>query len=504
MFRRFIVVSIIILASFVPASGFSVFENEACKFSLRAYTRADLVSIKNQNSLNGSNRDDSSTYLGLDYHIALQADGKDGRPSWYVKVERNGPYDYDAPLFVHNTLMPSGVVEEYRDDELFPQVEEFWVDAPLPGSFGLKTGLYSYQVGNGFALNGGYENYGLSLYHSAQGCSLRMYYCRPDLVYKNHLGPRIRQEEEQGIDYQHNAANFYAVDAVLKGPAGSLQGYAGALVDHTSSGKRDNSFAAPVDRDILGTFGAAGEIAIGAWQFKLEGSRNFGKGRSADRENYEDITHSGYLVYAAGEYTSGRVSPSLQVVLCSGNEVTLDNAAAGDTAIQGGRNRAFSYSSPLNKNISDSISSSNSDMLPIVAMGGGYGLNYGVDRPGTFSPGDFDNLIMPSLGADYRVNEKLTLGLYGYYLRSFTRGAGMSGGEPVRLSAELGSEADIFCDYQLREGMVLSFLGGYFVPGRYYRQARDDTGGSLLSPFVRGDGNAEPAYQVELVLETRF
>ena len=27
---------------------------------------------------------------------------------------------------------------------------------------------------------------------------------RPGLVYMNHLGPRIRQDEEQGFDYNHN------------------------------------------------------------------------------------------------------------------------------------------------------------------------------------------------------------------------------------------------------------------------------------------------------------
>ena len=73
-----------------------------------------------------------------------------------------------------------------------------------------------------------------------------------------------------------------------------------------------------------------------------------------------------------------------------------------------------------------------------------------------------------------------------------------------RLSADLGSEIDAFADYELGKGIVVSLLGGYFIPGHYYKEVRDDTEGSLLSPFVRGDGNADPAYQIELALEMKF
>jgi len=56
----------------------------------------------------------------------------------------------------------------------------------------------------------------------------------------------------------------------------------------------------------------------------------------------------------------------------------------------------------------------------------------------------------------------------------------------------------------LNKNVKLGFLGGYFFPGRYYKERRDDTQGSLLSPFVRGDGDADNAYQVELVMEVTF
>ena len=137
-------------------------------------------------------------------------------------------------------------------------------------------------------------------------------------------------------------------------------------------------------------------------------------------------------------------------------------------------------------------------------MGGGYGLNYAVPRPRTFASADFDNLILPTLGFDYKMSEKLTIGVYGYYLRSFEKPAGTLNGEGRFLSKDLGYEGDLFIDYQVNKHTLISVLGGYFIPGKYYKEARDDTEGSLFSTFLRGDGSADPAYQVELAVEFSF
>ena len=143
-------------------------------------------------------------------------------------------------------------------------------------------------------------------------------------------------------------------------------------------------------------------------------------------------------------------------------------------------------------------------MLPIVAMGGGYGLNYGVPRPGTFFSADFENLIMPSIGFDYNFTDKLCVSLYGYYLRAFNRPVGTLYGESKYLSQDLGMEADLFVDYKATEHIKVGFLAGYFIPGRYYKEKRDDENGSPFSPFVRGDGSANNAYQLEFYVELTF
>jgi len=492
------------LSSISSGYSYELLDTEELKLELNSYLRTDLVSFKNVVDLDSHNKDDHTTYLGIDYSLAFRADFKDSQNKFFIKLERNGPYDYSAPLFIHNTLINSGGrVERYRNAELLPQVEEFWFDSRIRDNFGLKAGLYIYAVGNGFSLNGSYENYGISLYRQTQNLFWRLYYCRPDLVYKNHLGPRIEQEIEQGQKYEPNAANFFATDLKITAGNQTFWPYLGVLADYTSPGKRDNLFAAPIKRDILGTLGMSWELKNEKLSFKTEAAHNFGQALSADAA-YKDIQHTGYLIYSGIDYYLGKLTPSLQFLLCSGNKATLDMAQDQDTTYTSGKNRAFSYSSPSNRNLSDAISSSNVEMLPIVAMGGGYGLNYGVPRPKTFSSGDFENLIMPSLGFSYDFSDKLYLGVYGYYLSAFNRPVGTLDGKGKYLSRDLGYEADLFIDYKINPQMTLSFLGGCFFPGKFYKERRDDTEGSLFSPYLRGDGLANNAYQIEFSMELKF
>lgn len=491
---------------FLAAScyGYPLLEKEGFNLYLDAYLRNDLVSFKNIADLDSHNSDDTSTYFGIDYSLALRLEAKQEGPSFYIKLERNGPYDYDAPLFTHNTLINTGgFIQDYRNEELLPGIEEFWLDVPLDNGARFKSGLYIHEVGNGFALNGAYENYGFTVYNESEDFSWRFYYSRPDFSLKNRLGPDIPQDNEQGIDYESNVANFFAADFKYNRRSAVIQPYIGILTDNTSAGKRDNAFTAPVKREILGTFGIALDYNLDSVSYAVEMAHNFGRAESSD-PLFKDVYHTGYLFYGSAKRTKGRLRPSLQFLLCSGNEVSEDAALNQDSTLSSGKNRAFSYFSPLNKNLGDSVNTSNVDMLPIVSMGGGWGLNYGIPRPGTFSPGDFENLIMPSVGFDFDLTDRLCLGFYAYYLRSFERGVGALAGEPRRLAAELGAETDLFIDYTVNENIAVSILAGFFYPGKYYRQERDDAEGSLFSPFVRGDGEVDTAYQIELAMEFKF
>lgn len=484
--------------------GSALFETEDFTLSMDAYLRNDLVTFKNVVDLDSANSDDTTTYLGIDYSLGFNLKSKGRGPSFYLKLERNGPGDYSAPLFVHNTLMNSGGrIQRYRDDELLPQLEEFWWDTPLADNFGFKAGLYTYEVGYGFSLNGSFENYGFTFYRKLKNSSWRLYYCRPDLVYKNRLGPRIRYDQEQGYEYNHNSSNFFAADVKFEKDDNFLQPYIGVLADYTSPDKRDNVFTAPVKKDILGTVGFAWKRKGGNLTFDFEAARNFGKAESADAR-YEDVYHAGYLVYSNLDYKMGKITPSASLLLASGNKVTPEMAENQSETLVGGKNRAFSSYSPLNKNLGDSISACNSEARPIVAMGSGCGLHYGIPSPRTLASSDFDNLFIPSLGFDFNVTEKLCAGVYGYYLRAFEKGVGTLNNQGKFLSRDLGSEVDLFIDYQLNPHALISILGGYFFPGRYYKEERDDTAGSLFSPFVRQDGETDSAYQIELAVELKF
>lgn len=514
MLRKSLIFILVIFFTKDLCFALSLTDKENFALSMDAYLRTDVISFKNVVDLDSGNNDDTTTYLGIDYRLGFKAVSKNNDSTFYLALERNGPSDYSAPLLVRNTpktsgrllgpMTSGGVVGKYRNEKLLPQAEEFWWDTPLFNNFGLKIGLYTYEVGSGISLNGSFENYGLTLYKKSGDFIWRLYYCRPDIVYKNPLGPNIPQDKEQGFEYNHNASNFFATDVKININKICLNPYIGALADYTSFGKRDNVFSAPIKRDILGTYGVSLNLKEDRLSSMIELAHNFGKAKSASLE-YKDVYHTGYFIYSRTDYEIEKFTPYLQFLLCSGNKASPEMAQSQDSTLTSGKNRAFSYTSPLNKNLGDSISGGiNAAARPVVAMGSGYGLNYGVPRPGTFASSDFDNLLIPSLGVSWELIKETPLGLDLYYIRSFTKPVGTLDGQGKYLSPELGYEMDLSLDYKFNKNTLISFLAGYFLPGRYYKEKRDDTSSSLFSPFVRGDGNASAAYQVELSVEFNF
>ncbi|MCX5696786.1 MAG: hypothetical protein NTU54_02235 [Candidatus Omnitrophica bacterium] len=469
----------------IPASAeVAVADNKNLTFNILPYLRTDVVTLKNNIGLDSRNKDDSSTYFGVDYSLGFDLKFKDSGPEAYLKLERNGPYDYDAPLFIRNTLRTSTAqAERYRGNELLPHVEEFWYDTPLfELPLRLKSGLFAYHAANDLAVPASYENYSLSLYRENENLKWHFYYCKPDLVNKSYLGPRIKQEREQGIHYTPNKANFFATDAVFTFKNNSLQPYVEVLSDG-SGDSRANLFSTPTHNDLLGTLGLAWNSTFDKLSIAIETARNFGKVQSSD-ENFKDVEHCGYLLYADAAYNFERIIPHSRFVLASGNKVTTDMVDNGDEVLTSGKNRAFSAYSPFNTNLLDSIYP-DANNLPLVAMGAGNGLNYGINRPTTF--GD------PRLFV-----------LDWWYLRAMERGVGTFEGSSKMLSPDLGNELDLSFNYELNKNITLGLLSGCFLPGRYYKEDRDDTEGSLFTPFVRGDGEADPAYQIELSCTLTF
>lgn len=505
--RIYIGMIIFIIGGFIPFSApglaeIKILENKNYIFSLCPYFRTDVVTLKNNIDLDSKNSDDTTTYLGLDYSLGFDFKFKDNGPEAFLKLERNGPYDYDAPVFVHNTLRTSlARLEKYEDSDLLPQVEEFWLDTPLFSlPLRLKGGLFTYCVGHGLSIGTYFENYAVSLFGKGKNLKWNFYYCLPDLNNKSYLGPRIEQEKEQLIDYEHSNAHLFATDVSFAFGENTVQPYIGILYDRTD-GKRYNYFSTPTHKDILGTFGLSTDLVLKELSLGLEGAHNFGKAKSSDSA-YKDVEHCGYLIYTGVTYDLERFKPRSRFILASGNKVALEDV--GNTSLTSGKNRAFSVYSPLNANLFDAVAPP-AILGPLVAMGRGWGHNYGVNRPTTFAdPALFENVILWNFGLDYQLTDKICFTLDWWFLKTKEKGVGTFNTVSKKLSSDLGNEVDFSCYYTLNDNITLSVLTGYFFPGKYYKEERDDTTGSLFTPFIRGDGETNGAYQIELSMECKF
>jgi hypothetical protein len=472
------------------------------------YEMTDFVSMGNTVTLDNKAKDDKAVYFGLIYSADFKLTCKDDGPQFYVKAQRDGPYNYDAPIIIDHTLATStGKVKAYNESEFLPYFKEFWSELPLyflPGK--IKTGLFGYRVGHGVAVNGYYENYGASISESWNDFKWNLYYCYPDLSNKR-LGPAIYQEKEQGQQYDRSKANFFASDLTFKAGESTFQPYVSVLMDHTGT-RRSNLFSTPTVRDTLGTIGFSADIILSKLSIAFEMARNFGRADSDNPDSvYPDskfVEHAGYMIYTDIAYQLEKLKPHALFMYSSGNKTTEDMVNNGDTLFTDGKNRAFNAYSPLNTNLADSIYTL-PDYLPLVAMGYGNGLNYGVARPGTFSdPQVLDNLILFGTGFDCELTEKFSFRFDWWHLRSAENGVGTLNGMAAELSPDLGNEVDLTMSFVINDHITLGLLSGYFMPGKFYKEFRDDTGGSLFTPYIRGDGEADPAYQIELCCELNF
>jgi hypothetical protein len=304
------------------------------------------------------------------------------------------------------------------------------------------------------------------------------------------------------VDWEHSKAYFLSTDMKVSYKSFSAQPYVGLLMDY-SVGKRQNFFQTPTDNDVLGTVGISIDLKVGKLGMSAEWARNFGRAEST-MDGFADVVHMGYAVLAEADYDLGKLVPRSRFIYESGNRLTTDMITNGDTLYPGSKNCAFSVYSPLNGFLADSLYPSISTQ-PYVAMGSGLALNYGVRRASTFyDPGQNENLTLVDVGFDYRFNDRFMAAFDWWYLATSEKGIGSYNNVPKVISPDLGSEADIRLRYGLSKNIALDVVAGAFFPGDAYREERTDVNGSLFTPFVRGDGKADPAYQLEVRMEIGF
>jgi hypothetical protein len=492
-------------------------EHEDFSLNSEVYIRTDYVTMGNVIDLNNKGNKDSFDYVALDYHFNFDLKYKD-ELKIHTRFERNAYFEYGMPVLGRREVPTSfGNVQSYQNSDFLPELEEFFVDSLIPqtGAHPLRftIGLFPFWIGNGMAVGGYSENYGFTLYHPGERFTWNFHYNRPDWNNRRILGPEIEQDERLGRGFQDTVANFIALDAtyvwqqpsrgeeegvnpVWHLPGGSIQPYVSFLFDQTGVGKRNNQFAIQTDQDLLGTIGADLNLQWGKLSVGFEAAKNFGQAQA--KGGGEDVVHKGYLFYWDAAYDAKEVhlTPRFSMVVASGNKT--DGSEGG--LIQGSANRAFSVYSPLNTNLSDTTYQAQFHG-PALAAGKVYGLNYGVFRPGTFSdPYFMENIVLPNVGVDFTPTEKLTLSFDWWYLRALEEGVGSFGAETrKKLSRDLGHEFDWDVSYQLTSRVNLAMTFAYFLPGKYYREIRDDAG-TNFSPLIRGDGDADNAFYGDLRL----
>lgn len=498
MFKYYTICLIFVL---VPSRAFpetSYDLSPDLKLSVESHLRISGNTLGNNLDLD-NDKSDGVIYMGYTYDMKFHLEYKDVLAS-FLKLESNGPFDFDAPIMSDNKIDTFyGEINNYSIPEVIPRVEEYWVDSllfNLPLKF--RIGQYPYQVGNGYALCGYYENYGLSVYSADEDFKWTVYYAKPDLVNKIILGPQVPQEKALDVEYDSNA-QFMSFDTIIAWNGYSFQPYIGLLHDTTSPDHRVNSYPVPVNEDNLGTIGIDIDKNIDKLNFGFEVARNFGKANIIGESS--DIIHKGYMGYADVSYSFEKITSRSKLLVSSGNKMNAEDVVNG--RFHSHSNYAFSVYSPTNANLSDTIYPA--AYGPYLATGGGYALNYGIARPSIFGDAyQLNDLILPNIGVDIQITDQWSVSADYWYLRSFEHAIGTQDGRAIALSSDLGHELDFYSSYDLTEHISFNLLTGIFFPGKYYYEKRDDGDILGLAPAPRFDGGADIAYQIEFATEITF
>ena len=472
-------------------------------FTPGAHLRLSYNHVENTVDLDTRKNDDKTSYLGAAYDFTFAFSHICGLQA-YMFVERRGRADYDAPIAGNRSIHSLfGRYQWYTESALTPRIREYYFKVPLNSTQDVqyKFGLYPYarEVGHGIALGGKYENYGMTTSGLTELFDWNLHWEKEDLNNRIHLGKVI--DHEKVNRFNDTSAYFSAGDVTFKSGKQRWQFYAGWLYDTTPQNARSNLFNTNAKREDLITPGQYLQLQFDRLNLGFESARNFGQANGVN--GTRDIKHEGYFLMGDASYDLGSFKPKTKVIVASGNK--FDNRNFNQATVTGDKNRAFSVFSPLNTNLTDTHYQK--QFGPYVAMAGGYAVNFGVARPGTFGdPFLFENIIAGTLGFDYTPYNKVYIGIDYWYLRSKEPGYGLDrGGAVKRLSTDLGHELDLFASYQLTKNTKVSLLTGYFMPGAYYKEIRSDTAANnIFAPTPRRDGEADPAFQVELGFDITF
>jgi len=471
--------------------------------------------------------EDGMAYWSYIYNIPIQIDYSG--VTFFANVVSEGPSHYAAPL---RTLFPrieGSVIEKNAGirSAFFPGVDQLWLKFSPVSSLELQLGQAPYTVGGKYALGGQYNNYGVTVSTNlSDNVTGRFRYSYLDLenrLYSLRGGGRTKF----GLGKAYTSrAYMLATDLKIKLGHHIIQPYVGMLFDNTGpvhrtqstffSNGSTNRFVARNDR--IGTVGLYLKFDFPRITIEGEGAQNFGSSDAATTNGWTDLSrirHRGYLYNLSVKSHLGIASPRAKVVIASGNRVSPNDPAISTAGTRRfPTNYAFTVFSPLNSGLVDSFA--HLAPVPIVAMAGGYTMNYGIRRPGTFNdPHVWENIIAYNIGMDLMPVDGSYIGIDLWKLRAKEAGIGQnSAGIWRHLSKDLGYEADIYASYALMKYLTIGTHGGYFWPGNYYKEVRYDPSNlwngnasqtvGTASGLQSATGAVDPAYQIELFTEVKF
>ncbi|MEW6680286.1 MAG: hypothetical protein AB1297_04580 [bacterium] len=485
--------------------------------NINPVVRLSCNSANNTGDLNNAN-DDKMDYPSYIYKIPIGIKYK-GDDVFFINILSEGPAHYAAPLKDVFTTIEGWQVKKRGGFEsaLYPAVNEVWVKMYPKPNISLQIGQSAYKVGNGYALGGHYNNYGITIeYKKARlryailDIENGMYGIRKDTITKWDLAKNYDSEASMiSTDARINLIN--QVDYVW-----AIQPYIGFLYDHTSQDKRNQhgyftnaTGCFPVDKDKIYTYGVSTNLKLPSIGIEFEMAKNSGKTTSRNKQQWKDIEHNGYLVHTAVKGYLGMFIPRAKIVIASGNKTnTTDPKDWLAGTLKRTTNHAFTVFSPLNTNLVDTYA--HSAPVPVVSMAYGYTMNYGIRRPGTFNdPHVWENLIATNIGLNVALTEKIFLMLDYWRLSNIHPGIGIKPGatDYEYLPTHLGDEIDLYASYSVTRSIMFGIHGGYFMPGEYYKISRIDTvsmWNNNQGQSVRTDGLANNVYQVELFMLHKF
>ena len=476
---------------------------ELCVFS-DAELRLSYIALGHVQTLDHDDKNDVQNYMGYQWNAGVGAVYKEDYEG-YIKIASYGPTYFDAPIAPYGPVHTgAGDVGEYWGKKLLPRLHEWWIDMPVWGTpLRVKTGLFQHAVASGLALGGFYNNYGVNLYYDSPQIDWTFRFTVPDIEQKWYLGPKLIAEKEVFNIRYDSKAYFFETDMTVTIGDLILQPYLGLLCDMTPWARRNGAYAQRIDREYLGTYGGKVDLSVGDFLLEAEAAGNFGKAYSVDADQ-PDITHCGYMFWLGASYNySEKITPRARFYYISGNEFTGEDITAG--GIMGPKNREFSVYSPTNSNLADTHYQA-FDSGPVVFASMGNGMNTGIPRPNTFGdPYIMTNLIAPDIGIDINPTDRLSVSFDYWYLHAATPPVGVDmGGATYTLPRFLGNEIDLSVEYTITENIMVSFLGGIFFPGEYYRQERGDGDALSVIGAPRFDGGASNAWQAETAITLSY